>query len=183
MLVAVLLLCAVFLLYRYRHSIKDALRAAMAKEGDMKYFTISELIYSATAKAKGIDNTPNLEQMSNLRALCINVLDKVREKYGHPITVSSGFRSPALNAAVGGVSTSQHLTGCAADLVPADSSGTVDDIFHAALQVGGYDQLIIEQNKKGSRWVHVSYRPNAKQRGQILSYNGGTYVDITNKYV
>lgn len=183
MLVAVLVLCSVYILYRYRHSLKDAWRVITAKEGDMKYFTLSELIYSATAKARGIDNTPSLDQTSNLRALCINVLDKIREKYGHPITISSGYRSPALNAAVGGASTSQHLTGCAADLVPADNSGTVDDIFYAAIRVGGYDQLIIEKNKKGNRWVHVSYRPRGTQRGQILSYNGGTYIDITNQYV
>lgn len=169
---------AAFLLYQGRHYLIDSYRELTYKQGEMKYFTINELTYSSTAVARGIDNTPNAEQEQNLRALCISMLDKIREKYGKPIKVSSGFRSPALNKAVGGASNSQHLTGMAADLVPANGFGSVDEIFNAARAVGGYDQLIIEENSKGSRWVHVSYNAKGGQRGEVLAYKNGKYTRI-----
>lgn len=82
----------------------------------MKYFTITELTKSATATKQGIDNTPSAEVTANLTALVDKVLDPLREIYGKPIYVSSGYRCPKLNKAVGGVSNSQHLKGEAADL-------------------------------------------------------------------
>ena len=144
------------------------------------YFTVEELCYSNTAKAKGINNTPTPAIREKLQALIINCLNPIREKYGKPIRISSGYRCPQLNKEVGGVANSQHVTGEAADLVPT-SGGSLNAIFKAAIEVGGYDQLIYEQNSKGSKWVHVSYDVN-KHRGQILSYKNGKYTDITNNW-
>ena len=74
----------------------------------MKYFTMTELTASATARRKGIDNTPDMQAKANLTALVSNVLDPLRELYGKPIVVTSGYRSVKLNRAVGGAARSQH---------------------------------------------------------------------------
>lgn len=144
-----------------------------------KYFNLSQLTASATAKARGIDNTPTADAVAWLGKL-IAKLDEVCGRFGSAIVVSSGYRCPALNSAVGGVSTSQHVKGQAADLVPA--SGNVADvggIFLAALSVGGYDQLIYEHNKKkGTRWVHISVSSSPK--GQALAYDGTRYYALAN---
>lgn len=142
------------------------------------YFTISELTRSATAKSRGIDNTPPAAVRAKLQTLITQCLDPIRRIYGRPIVVSSGYRCPALNAAVGGSSTSQHMEGEAADLVPA-SGGSLKGIFRAAVQWGGYDQLIIEQSGS-SRWVHVSYGP--RNRRTILAYRNGSYQNITHSW-
>ena len=82
----------------------------------MKYFSIEEMIKSDTAKAKGIGNTPSQEVIDNLTKLIEAVLDPLREWFGKPITVNSGYRCEALNKAVGGSKTSDHMTGRAADI-------------------------------------------------------------------
>ena len=82
----------------------------------MKYFTIKELCKSSTAVQKKIDNTPNSEIVNNLEKLVEYILDPLREKYGKPIIVNSGYRSQALNKAVNGSKTSQHMKGLAADI-------------------------------------------------------------------
>lgn len=164
-------------IYANRHTIFDKVKMITTKN----YFTIGELTASDTAKAKKIDNTPTPAAKQNLQELITNVLNPVREIYGQPITVSSGYRCPALNAAVGGASTSQHQTGQAADLVPANKKGSLEQIFAACVAVGNYDQLIIEQNSKGQRWVHVSY-DTTKNRRQIMSFvanRNPQYINIT----
>lgn len=145
----------------------------------MKYFTISELTRSATAKSRGIDNTPTPEIRAKLETLITNCLDPIRRIYGRPVIVSSGYRSPALNAAVGGVSDSQHAKGEAADLVPA-SGGSIEALARAAIQFGDFDQVILEQ-AKGSKWIHVSWR-DGYRRHKILAYRNGRYTDITNNW-
>ena len=152
-------------IYKKRHEIFDQVKMITTKN----YFTINEMIASETAKKQKIDNTPSEAVKANLQALITNVLNPAREIYGRPITVSSGYRCPELNKAVGGVSTSQHVTGHAADLVPATVNGSIAEIFAACVAVGKFDQLIIEQNSKGTKWVHVSYDPT-KNRHQMLSY-------------
>jgi uncharacterized protein YcbK (DUF882 family) len=82
----------------------------------MKHFTIEELTRSATARRKGIPNLPNGEEKENLTALVDNVLDPLRELWGAPIIVTSGYRCPLLNKKVGGVATSYHMKGQAADI-------------------------------------------------------------------
>lgn len=131
----------------------------------MKYFTIPELTKSATASRRKIDNTPSATVIANLTALVDNILDPLREAWGAPIIVTSGYRCVRLNAAVGGVKTSQHMLGQAADIrtvsdKPADNKRLFDLIVKLGLP---YDQLIDEY---GYNWVHVSY--SSRNRRQIL---------------
>ena len=130
----------------------------------MKYFTIPELISSAIAKAKKIDNTPSKEAIQNLEQLIEKVLDPLREVYGKPIRVNSGLRSPALNKAVGGSKTSDHMKGMAADIT-GDSKAENKKIFELIKKLNlPFKQLIDEKNFS---WVHVSYDPKNIKR-QIL---------------
>lgn len=121
------------------------------------YFTIAELSRSATAVAKGIKNVPpTVKEMDALMTLITECLNPIRERYGHPIRVTSGFRCEALNRAVGGVASSQHLKGEAADLQGATDDETAR-IFECARDLGVYDQLLFEHGK-GKRWVHISHK-------------------------
>ena len=132
----------------------------------MKYFTMTELTSSATAKRKGIDNTPDAKTKAALSALVANVLDPLREKYGKQIVVSSGYRCPKLNKAVGGVARSQHTKGEAADIrCVSDSRAENKRLFDLIVASGlPFDQLIDEYNYD---WVHVSFKDGANRR-QIL---------------
>lgn len=129
----------------------------------MKYFTIKELCKSSTAEQKKIDNTPNSEVVNNLEKLVEYILDPLREKYGKPIHVNGGYRCLALNKAVGGSKTSQHMLGLAADIT-AGSVAKNKILFNLIQELNlPFDQLIDEKN---FRWIHVSY--SAKHRKQIL---------------
>lgn len=132
----------------------------------MKYFTMTELTSSATAKRKGIDNTPDAKAKAALSALVANVLDPLRERYGKPIVVTSGYRCPKLNKAVGGAARSQHTKGEAADIrCVSDSRAENKRIFDLIVASGlPFDQLIDEYNYD---WVHVSFKDGANRR-QIL---------------
>lgn len=130
----------------------------------MKHFTIDELCRSETARIRGIDNTPTEEVRKNLTALVDNVLDPLREWYGKPIRVNSGYRCTALNKAVGGVANSQHLTGQAADIDTDDRLENRKLMKHIEENLD-FDQLIWEN---GGAWLHVSYRADGKNRGQVL---------------
>ncbi len=115
----------------------------------MKYFTLKEL----TKTNHKIKNIPNQEQLENIHYLVKEVLDPARAILGHPITVSSGFRNPEVNRAVGGSSTSRHLKGEAADLTCYDNSV----LFDILKELDNYDQLIWEYGTDESpAWVHVS---------------------------
>lgn len=162
-------------IWRYKRNISDM--ASKLTTGS--YFSIEELCDSDVAKEYGIDNTPSASVAQNLRGLIDNCLNPIRELYGKPIIVSSGYRCKALNDKVGGVANSQHLTGCAADLVP-DMGGSLRGIFEACLKFGNYDQLIIEENSRGSRWVHVSYF--GRNRREVLAYKNGVYHNIKNDW-
>ena len=131
----------------------------------IKYFSLSEFLNSATAKRLRIDNTPSFEVVDNLNKLA-DYLDVIREKVGKPILISSGFRCPVLNKAVGGVANSQHLKGLAADLICAD----MESLEKVLRETGGFDQLI-KEHRKGSKsfWYHVSVcNRNGKPRNQII---------------
>lgn len=130
----------------------------------MKYFTIEELCQSTTAKRKGIDNRCSNEIAANLTALVDNVLDPLRIWYGKPITVNSGYRCPALNKAVGGAATSQHMNGQAADIDTGDRQQN-KLLFEYIRKNLPFDQLIDESN---FAWVHISYRADGKNRKQVL---------------
>ena len=129
----------------------------------MKYFTIEELTRSATATTRGIDNTPTPEIKANLERLVEKVLDGLREIYGKPITVNSGYRCPELNKAVGGSKTSDHVKGFAADLT-GGSKQENEKIFNIIRDNFAWTQLI---NERDFSWVHVSYNPN-RLRKQVL---------------
>ena len=130
---------------------------------DHKYFTIPELIRSEKAQRAGWDNTPSKEALKDLHRLA-DYLDRVREAYGAPIRVSSGYRSYRLNKAVGGKPNSQHLKGQAADLVTDD----LKKLGNVIRRVGGFDQLIYE-HVGGARWIHVSIAPEGRPpRGEVL---------------
>lgn len=129
-----------------------------------KYFTVNELCKSDTARLKGIDNSPNAIQISNMEELITNVLDPLREAYGKPINVNSGFRCDSLNRAVGGAKTSEHLTGCAADIDVHSKEGN-KQLFDLIQKLNlPFRQLIDESNFS---WVHVSYNKNDIKR-QVL---------------
>lgn len=133
----------------------------------MKYFSIRELTYSTTAHNKGIRNWPDGQVERNLTALVENVLDPLREAYGKPIYVNSGYRCPDLNRAVGGVSTSDHLcqgTAAAADITTRTKKGNLE-LFRLAQELNlPFKQLIDE---KQFAWVHISYDPRNIKR-QVL---------------
>ena len=131
----------------------------------MKYFTITELCHSTTADRLGINNRCNQENVFNLTALVDNVLDPLREWYGNPLSVNSGYRCPALNKAVKGSTTSQHMSGQAADIDTGDRhhNKLLFDYIQKNLP---YDQLIWEN---GGAWVHVSFKNDGKNRKQVLS--------------
>ena len=114
------------------------------------HFTIEELCASETAKA-------NMQQMINLVYLAAYVLEPLRVAMGEPIKIGSGFRCPALNKAVGGVSNSQHLKGQAADLCIDGDLKKGRKWFNYIRDNLPFDQLIWEHNTKGSYWVHVSF--------------------------
>ena len=131
----------------------------------IKYFKLSEFINSATAKRLGINNIPSFEVVDNLNRLA-DYLDGIREKFGKPILISSGYRCPMLNKAVRGVANSKHLKGLAADLVCSD----MEKLLSIIRETKGFDQLITEHNKGSkSYWIHVSVAPVlGKARNQVI---------------
>ena len=131
-----------------------------------KYFSIAELTKSSTAIKKKINNTPTKEVENNLNQLIDNILDPLREAWGQPIIVGSGYRCEALNKAVGGATNSQHKLGQAADIhTKSDSVEDNKKLFELIKQLKlPFDQLINEYNYN---WIHVSYSP--RNRRQILN--------------
>ena len=135
-----------------------------------EHFTLSEFVRSDTATSKHIDNTPTTEAVDNLRALCRDVLEPARVAFGSPIYITSGYRCPALNKAVGGKPTSQHLRGEAADL-QVRGIDNLRKLYNAIKEHGVFDQLLYETNKAGVRWIHVSYKQSGNRRQAIYNYN------------
>lgn len=123
-------------------------------------FSLNELTQSETALRKGLDNTPSEEIIANLKLLAEKVLQPVREHYGKGVKVNSGYRSPEVNASVGGSKTSDHCKGQAADIeIPGVANADLAEYIKANLQ---FTQLILEFYTQGvpdSGWVHVSYDP------------------------
>lgn len=131
-------------------------------------FTMEELVASNTARKKGIDNTPTKQDMQRLCLLALQILQPLRDAYKKPIKISSGYRCQALNKAVGGVSTSQHLKGEAADI----NTGSISEnkkVFNLAQKMIKEGKLNVGQliDEKGYSWVHISL-PDSKHKNQIL---------------
>lgn len=132
----------------------------------MKYFSFEEFERSSSAQRLNIDNSIPEDLKANVTALADAVLDPLREAWGKPITVNSGYRCAELNRAVGGSASSQHTKGMAADVTTgnrADNRRLFQMIVDMKLP---YDQLI---NESGFSWIHVSHRADGKNRGQILA--------------
>ena len=138
----------------------------------MKYFSISELTKSATATRLGIDNTPDAVVRYNLIALIENILDPLREAWGAPIIVTSGYRCERLNKAVGGATNSQHKKGEAADIrTLSDSRADNMRLLRLLLRMKlPFDQVICEYPDAQGRpdWIHVSFS-RKKNRGSKLT--------------
>lgn len=135
-----------------------------------EHFTLAEFVRSETADRKHIDNTPTPDVIENLRALCRDVLEPARLAFGAPIYITSGYRCPALNKAVGGKPTSQHLRGEAADL-QVRGIDNLRKLYRLIKDHGVFDQLLYESNKAGVRWIHVSYKQGGNRRQAIDNYN------------
>ena len=133
-------------------------------------FSLNELIKSQTATRKGINNTPSDNEKENLKALSINILQKIRNHYERPVRVTSGYRSPELCVAIGSSAKSQHAKGEAADF---EITGI--DNFDLAIWISknlDFDQLISEfytDQHPDSGWVHCSYKANGTNRKQCLT--------------
>lgn len=120
-----------------------------------KNFTINELTYSVTAQANKIDNRPSVEVINNLKALCENILQPLRDYLGCAVIITSGYRCRDLNKKIGGAANSQHLKGEAADFVCPNKN--LKEVFCWIKNNLPYDQLLYEFNSKDV-WIHVSYR-------------------------
>ena len=132
-----------------------------------KNFTLEEL----TATSTMMPNMPNDVQLDSLKQLAVNVLQPLRDLYGQPIDINSGFRSVSVNISVGGVNTSQHCKGEAADLSCDDNAA----IFNLVRNNLEFDQLIWEAgNDIAPAWVHVSYKSSGN-RMNVLKMKSGKY--------
>ena len=130
----------------------------------MKYFSISEMLKSDTAIKNKLWNGAPKEAEENLRALVDEVLDPLREAYGRPIRVNSGYRCPKLNNLVGGTPNSQHMRGEAADIQPVvGNEADLPELARILIENGKFDQLIISPT-----FIHVSYRKLGWNRKQVL---------------
>lgn len=127
-------------------------------------FTLEEFTFSQTAIRKQIDNTPNQKIIKNIKALCVNVLQPLRNKLKRPIIITSGYRSEALNLKIGGAVNSQHCLGEAADIIIPNVQ-PVDLFSYIITNEIKYDQVILEFNK----WVHISYRKKFLRHNTLLA--------------
>ena len=135
-----------------------------------KNLNLAEVTRSETAKRRKIDNDPTEEHIENLRILAANIFQPMRDHFGKPIYISSGYRSEALNKAIKGSKTSQHCKGEAIDIDNDNANNGVSnrDIYEFIRDNLKFDQLINEfPNKQNPSWVHVSFSKH-QQRNQIL---------------
>jgi zinc D-Ala-D-Ala carboxypeptidase len=133
-------------------------------------FTLKELTKSDTATRLNLDNNPDETTIENLKLLCQEVLQPIREHFGKSVTVNSGFRSPESNAAVGGSKTSDHCLGRAADI---EIDGVPNpELAQWIMDNLDYTQLILEfytQGQPNSGWVHVSYDPSNLKNQELTA--------------
>jgi len=139
-----------------------------------EHFTLKEFTRSQTASRHGIDNTPNEEQIENLKTLAKGLEDVRTKLGGNPINISSGFRCEALNDRLGSKRTSRHILGLAADFT-CDRYGDVDDVFSVLADSSiEFDQLILEYDA----WIHISFPKEgdkALRQVLIIDKNGVHY--------
>lgn len=117
------------------------------------HFTLEELSHSDYAAAHGINNMPGLQAQQNLMMLCVLILEPLRTAIGQPIKINSAYRCKAVNLAVGGVSTSHHLLGLAAD-IHFDNETQLNAMLRALHNNKHLDLALVERSKS-SKWLHV----------------------------
>jgi zinc D-Ala-D-Ala carboxypeptidase len=148
-----------------------------------KSFTLNELTKSQEATRLGIENIPNEEEIQNLKILCEKILQPVRDFYGMPLSVSSGYRSATLCEAIGSSAKSQHTKGQAADFeIFGVANKEVAEFIIKNLE---YDQCILEfwnENEPNSGWVHCSYSANGNRKQYLKAekLNGRIVYTILN---
>ena len=130
---------------------------------DSKYFTVKEMLYSDTAKKLKIDNTPKSDEIVDNIQYLMDRLDEIREGYGKPIFINSAYRCPKLNQSVGGVSSSYHQLGLAADL-RYDSD--LKDYIINNCQFG----KLIEERSKSATWLHIQFCKNRNEETNKVIY-------------
>lgn len=153
----------------------------------MKHFTLQEMTKSATAVRLGIDNTADALARYNLTALVENILDPLREAWGAPIIVTSGYRCPRLNKAVGGASNSQHTKGEAADIrTLSDSRADNMRLLRLLLRLGlPFDQVICEYPDAQGRpdWIHVSFSRKHNRGNKLTAVKAGSKTHYSNTII
>lgn len=133
-----------------------------------RHFTLEELTLSQTASRKGIDNTPSLEVVAHLTRLAY-CMEQVRALLGGPVRVTSGYRSPALNVAIGGAKNSAHMSGYAADFVCPSFGSPLEIVKAIAASSIKFDQCIQE----GGAWVHISFDPAMRREVLTAHFHQG----------
>ncbi|MDO4986623.1 MAG: D-Ala-D-Ala carboxypeptidase family metallohydrolase, partial [Prevotella sp.] len=141
-----------------------------------EHFVLGEFTRS---KYPEVYNIPSHEAIANLKRLC-EWLEVLRERVRHSIIINSGYRSPQLNRKVGGAPTSNHLTGCAADI---RTNGMEQAIVYAAILINyakesqqEFDELLIEKNRYGAIWLHFAVRPKENRRKVAFILSGGAWI-------
>ena len=134
-----------------------------------KHISYKEGVYSITATRRGINNTPNEEQLSNMEKIADEVFEPLRTYVGGPIKINSFFRCPELNKAIGGSSKSQHCKGQAMDIDDTYGKMTNAEMYHWIKENLDFDQMIWEfGNDDNPDWVHVSYVSPKDNRNRCL---------------
>jgi len=143
-----------------------------------KNLTLFEMTKSEMAKRKGVSNQPTEEHIANMIVLAEKIFQPIRDHFGVPIYISSGYRSAALNKKIGGSKTSQHMKGEAMDIdMDGTNVGVTNvQIFNFIRNNLSFDQLIWEfGNGSSPDWVHVSYSVNGTNRRDVLKATKGTF--------
>lgn len=149
------------------------------------HFNWGEVTASDTAKRLGLKNTPTPEAAENLKALFNNVIEPLRVAYGRPLQINSGYRSPAVNKAVGGVATSQHTTGQACDIEPVAPGYEKDFCLFVISKINELpiDQAIIEfaDGQGRPKWMHISHTANPRRNILLAEKQNGrtVYIPVT----
>lgn len=134
-----------------------------------KHISYREATHSATAKRRGLDNTPNQEQLENMYKVAEFIFEPLRLFVGGPIKINSFFRSVAVNRAVGGTSRSQHCKGQAIDIDDVFGHKTNAEMFQYVRENLDFDQMIWEFGSNNNpSWLHISYVSKAENRNRIL---------------
>lgn len=140
---------------------------------ESKYFTLQELLHSDTAINSKIENIPSWNEVEKLNNLAVNYLDVIRENWGEPLIISSGYRCPKLNSKVGGVYNSAHMTGDAVDIQSKDlSKQGAEKLFDFIKDLFSKKNIKIDQcfieHSKSDHWVHLSIAPKLRNKyGEI----------------